>query len=117
MALMYNFPNPWWRKNGIPDWKNEGFYNRVNIFALFDGIMKRKGTCKMRNETRNETCETERNELKRNEIYQNKMKRKETKRNVTERNKMKLYLSKWNETKQNYTMFISDIHWGACKMG
>jgi hypothetical protein len=26
------------------------------------------GTCKMRNETRNETCETERNEMKRNEV-------------------------------------------------
>ena len=38
-----------------------------------------RSTCKMRNETRNETCETERNE-----IYQN-----ETKRNVKERNKMK----------------------------
>ena len=56
---------------------------------MFDRIMKRKDTCKMRNETRNETCETERNE-----IYQNEMKRKETKRNVTERNKMKRYLSK-----------------------
>ena len=68
------------------------------------------GTCKMRNETRNETCETERNEMKRNEAYRSKTERNETKRNVTERNKMKRNLSKRNETKRNYTTTLLDFH-------
>jgi hypothetical protein len=77
------------------------------------------GTCKMRNETRNEICETEQNETKRNlpKTKRNETERNGTKRNETERNKMKRNLSKWNETKRNYTMFISDIHWGVSKMG
>jgi uncharacterized protein YcfL len=45
----------------------------------------------MRNETRNETCETERNEMKRNEVYQNKTERNETKWNEIYRNKTKLH--------------------------
>ena len=40
-------------------------------------------TCKVRNETRNETCETERNEMKRNLPKRNETERNETKRNGT----------------------------------
>ena len=59
---------------------------------------KRKGPCKVRNETetkRNETkqIETKRNKSKRNETDRNETKQIETKRNKTKRNK-----SKRNET-------------------
>jgi hypothetical protein len=36
------------------------------------------GTCKIRNETRNETCETERNEMKFTETKRNETKENET---------------------------------------
>jgi len=52
------------------------------------------GTCKMRNETRNETCETERNETKGNEIHRNETKFTETKRNGIIQNEIKSILTK-----------------------
>ena len=58
------------------------------------------GTCKMRNETRNEICETEQNETKRNLP---KTKRNETERNGTKRNEIKSSEIYRNETKQNET--------------
>ena len=73
-----------------------------------------RGTCKLRNETRNEIYrnETKRNSPKRNENYRNETKsmRNEINRNEIDRNETKRYNTKWNKTYFNET-----ISWGKTR--